>query len=123
VLSGRQRNKYPNIAQKYLRILLIIKPNRCNNLSNLFWNENLHISDSSSVHHKEFFTVYTAMVHVIQVCRQLSSRIRMELQFHLDPARKLSTNLYDVYHCCVYGEKLLMMEREVVRNMQHFIPK
>jgi len=22
-----------------------------------------------------------------------------------DPARKLSTNLYDIYHCCVYGEK------------------
>jgi hypothetical protein len=30
------------------------------------------------------------MVYVIQVCRQLSSRIRMELQFHPDPAsRKL----------------------------------
>jgi hypothetical protein len=25
--------------------------------------------------------------------------------FHLDPtARKLSTNLYDVYHCCMYSE-------------------
>jgi hypothetical protein len=31
------------------------------------------------------------MVYVIQVCRQLSSRIRIELQFHPDPAaRKLS---------------------------------
>jgi hypothetical protein len=43
------------------------------------------------------------MVYVIQVCRQLSSssRIRMELQFHPDPAdaRKLSTNLCDIYHC------------------------
>jgi hypothetical protein len=28
---------------------------------------------------QEFFTVYTAMVYVIQVCRQLASRIRMEL--------------------------------------------
>ena len=25
--------------------------------------------------------------------------------------------LYDIYHCCVYGEKLLMMDRETVRNM------
>jgi hypothetical protein len=25
-------------------------------------------------------------------------------QFHPDPARKLSTNLYDIYHCCVYSE-------------------
>jgi hypothetical protein len=48
-----------------------------------FGNENLHVSDSSSVHHQELFTVHSAMVYVIQVCRQLSSRIRME---HPDPA-------------------------------------
>ena len=33
-----------------------------------FWIETLHVSDSSSVHHQEFFTVHTAMVYVIQVC-------------------------------------------------------
>jgi len=25
--------------------------------------------------------------------------------FRPDPARKLSANLYDIYHCCVYSEK------------------
>jgi len=50
------------------------------------WNETLHVSESSSVHHQEFFTVHTAMVYVIQVC-------------------------------CVYSEKLLMMDRGTVRNM------
>jgi hypothetical protein len=40
-----------------------------------FGNETLHVSDSSSVHHQELFTVHSAMVYVIQVCRQLSSRI------------------------------------------------
>jgi len=30
-----------------------------------------------------------------------------------DPARKLC----DIYHCCVYSEKLLMMGRGTVRNM------
>jgi hypothetical protein len=44
----------------------IIKPNRCTNFSNLFWNETLHISDSSSVHHQELFTVHSAMVYVEQ---------------------------------------------------------
>ena len=39
-----------------------------------FWNETLHVSDSSSVHHQEFFTVHTAMVYVMQVCWQLESR-------------------------------------------------
>jgi hypothetical protein len=43
------------------------------------------------------FTIHSAMVYVIQ----LTSRIRME---HPDPARKLSTNLYDMYHCWVYSE-------------------
>jgi len=72
------------------------KPTRCTNFSNLFWNKTLHVSDSSSVHHQEFFTVRTAMVYVIQVCWQLASRIRMELPLHPDPARKLSTNMYDI---------------------------
>jgi hypothetical protein len=35
------------------------------------------------------FTVHSAMVYVIQVCKQLSSRTRMELQFHPGPACKL----------------------------------
>jgi hypothetical protein len=50
---------------------------------------------------RDFFTVHTAMVYVIQ----LASRIRTELQFRPDHARKLSANLYDIYHCCVYSEK------------------
>ena len=29
----------------------------------------------------------------------------MELQFHPDPARELSANLYDIYHCYVCSEK------------------
>jgi hypothetical protein len=46
----------------------------------------------------------------------------MEQHFHPDPAaRKLSTNLYDIHHCCVYSEKPLMMDRGTVQNMQfHF---
>jgi len=48
---------------------------------------------------RSLFTVHSVMVYIIQVCRQLSSRTRMELQFHPGPARKLSANLYDIYHC------------------------
>jgi len=36
---------------------------------------------------------------------------------HPDPARKLSANLYNIYHCGVYSEKLLMMDRGNVQNM------
>jgi hypothetical protein len=38
-------------------------------------------------------------------------------EFHPDPARKLSTNLYDIYHCSVCSEYLLMMDRGTVRKM------
>jgi len=33
----------------------------------------------------------------------LLTRTRMD-EFHPGPARKLSTNLYDIYHCWVYSE-------------------
>ena len=31
-------------------------------------------------------------------------------------ASRLPANMYDIYHCCVYSEKLLMMDRETPRN-------
>jgi len=33
------------------------------------------------------------------------------------PVHKLSANLYDIYHYCVYRKKLLMKDRGAVRNM------
>jgi len=41
-------------------------------------------------------------------------RTRMGLAGQPDPAHKLSTNLYYIYHCCMYSEKLLMMGRGTV---------
>jgi len=35
-----------------------------------FWNKTLHVSDSFSVHHQEFFTVNTAIVYVVTACEQ-----------------------------------------------------
>jgi hypothetical protein len=66
------------------------------------------------------------MVYVIQVmlttCEQdqegtSSIVILLASWFHPVPARKLSAELYDIYHYCVYSEKLLMMDRGTVRNM------
>ena len=54
---------------------------------------------------RSLFTLHSAMVYVTQ----LLSRTRMELVLFrcwwvptsngIKPARKLSTNLYDIYHC------------------------
>ena len=81
-----------------------------------FWNRTLHVSDCSSVHHQEFFTVHTAVVYVTQVCWQLASRIRTEV-FRPEPARICRQTCMTLYHCCVCSEKLLMMDRGTVRNM------
>ena len=67
---------------------------------------------------RSLFTVHSAMVYVIQVCRQLSNRTRMELQFHPGPVLDscLQTCMtYTIAECTV--NKLLMMDRRTVRNM------
>ena len=65
VVNKRQIYPYNNTNQMHKFLKFILE-----------WN--LHVSDNSFVRHQEFFTVHTATVYVIQVCRQLSSRIRME---------------------------------------------
>ena len=45
------------------------------------------------------------------------------IQFCIQHGICQTANLYDVYHSCVYGEKLLMMDRGTVRNLSSFIPK
>ena len=61
------------------------------------------------------FSLYTQQCYMsYRLQLQLASRIKT---FRSDPVRKLSANLYDICHCCVYSEKLLMMDRGTVRNM------
>ena len=84
----------------YVSIFFVIKPTRCINFTNLFWNETLHVSDSSSVHHREF-------IHCnIQVCRQHMLLLESCLQTCIT---------YTIAECTV--NKLLMMDRRTVRNM------
>jgi len=47
---------------------------------------------------RSLFTVHSAMVYVIQVCRHLSSSSILVL------LESCLTNLYDIYHCWVYSE-------------------
>ena len=83
----------------------IIKPTRCTNLTNLFFHEILYMFRTFRLPIiRSLFTVHSAMVYAVHICRHLSSRTRMELEFHPGPARKLSTNLYDIYQYRVYSE-------------------
>jgi len=60
---------------------------------------------------RSLFTVNSAMVYVIQVCRQLSSRTRMEL---LESCLQTCMR-HNIAECTV--NKLLMMDRGTVLNI------
>jgi len=47
-------SKYKIRADIDVAFFFVIKPTRCNNFTNLFCHETLHVSDSSSVHNQEF---------------------------------------------------------------------
>jgi len=61
---------------------------------------------------RSLFIVHSAMVYVMQVCRQLSSRTRMELSSILVLLENCMT--YTIAECTV--NKLLMIDRRTVRN-------
>jgi len=75
--------------------ILVIKPTRCTTNSQIYFcNKTLHVSDSSSAHHQEFFTLHIAMLYIIQVLLTAC-----EPDQDPDPARKLSAK--PVWHTIV----------------------
>jgi len=64
------RPKYPYCVLN----VFLLKPTDALISQIYFCQETLHVSGSSSAHHQEFSTVHSALVYVIRVCRQLSSR-------------------------------------------------
>ena len=85
-------------TNKTHRKLQIIKPTRCNNFTNLFWHETLHVSDSSSVYHQEFIHC-TISIGIY------------------------NTSLQTAFEQDQVGTQFLMMYRGTGRNMQSFMPK
>jgi len=58
LITRRIRDKNTNSVPSSI---LIIKPTRCTNFSNLFGNRTLRVSGRFSVHHQESSTVHTAI--------------------------------------------------------------
>jgi hypothetical protein len=50
-------------------------------------------------------------------CTHSNGICHTDLLTACEQASKLLANLYDIYHCCVYSEKLLMLDRGTVRNL------
>jgi hypothetical protein len=82
---------------------LIIKPTRCTNSSNLFWKWNSTCFGQFLCPSSGVIYCTLAMVYVIQVCRQLSSRrIRMELQQDQDGTAVSSWSCSSKAVCMTY---------------------
>jgi len=89
---------------------LVIKPTRCTNFSNIFWNVTLHVSNSSSVHHQEFFTVHTAMVYSYR----FADNLRARSEFHSHPARRVEFHSKNKCEKLVYLVGFIVGEYEDV---------
>ena len=76
-----------------------------------FWNETLRKFRKLTLSVIRSFSLYTQQWYTSY---RFDDRL---LAGAFAPARKLSANLYDIYHSCVHSEKLLMMDRVTVRNM------
>jgi len=109
-------------SQSYTRMMWSIitfpynKPTRCT-ISVIYFGRKLYMFRTVSLSIIRSFSLYT---HQWYMSYRFADSFRAGSgwnQFHPRPARELSANLYDIYHWCVYNEKLLMMDRGTVRNM------
>jgi len=60
----------------------------------------------------------------LSIIRSLALYTQQYVQVMLSAcSQAVSITSYDIYHCCVYSTRLLMMDRKPVRNMYSPIPK
>ena len=99
---------YVHVTVLHRNKFLYNKTPRCTNFTNLFWHETLHVSDSSSVHHQEFIhcTLSYGICHTGAVLLESC----------------LQTCMTHTIAACTVN-KLLMIYRRIVRNMQSFMTK
>jgi len=75
----------------------------------MFQTVSLSIVRSFSLYTQQWYMSY----RFVDSLQAGSGWVRMD-EFHPYPARRLPANLCDICHCCVYNEKLLLMDRETV---------
>ena len=86
----------------------IIKPTRCTNFSNIFYfGMKLYMFRTVPLSMIRSFSPYTQQRYMSY---QFVDSLQAGSGWNPKPACKLLANLYDIYRCCVYGEKLLMMD-------------
>jgi len=77
----------------------------------------LHVSGNLSAHHQEFSTVHSALVIFVQVFDRFQAESGWNCLPSLLCLEAVVKNLHETYQCRMYSKGLLMMGREVARNM------
>jgi hypothetical protein len=72
----------------------------------------LHVSVIFSTHHQEFSTIHTAMASFMQL-----SDDRFQAESGWNCLEAVFKNPHETYKCRMYSRKLLMMGKEIARNM------
>ena len=107
-----------NFRQQNLHfVTLTIKPTRCTKFLKFIFGIKLYMFRTVPLSTMTiFFSVHTAIhTGLLTACEQCQDGLIL--------LASCQRSLYDIYHSCVYREKLLMIDRGTVRNMQRFITK
>jgi len=73
--------------------------------------------DELITHPEESYRLWCTVACDLENLKNEETMTRVGSQRHSKKLLLLLLKRYDVYHCCVYSEILLMMDRETVRNM------
>jgi len=117
--EGMTRLELPGVnTSKVQRRILIIKPTRCTNFSNLFleFNYMFRTVPLSSIGRLSLYTQQWNMSYRLADSLQAGSG-RSWFGSVLILLASCQQTCQHIHHCCVYSEKLLMMDRGTVRNM------
>ena len=101
--------------------ILVIKPTRCTNFSNLFFGIEFYMFRTVPLSIIRSFSPYTQQWYMSYRSADSYDQLRAgsvrNYSFVLILLASCQHNLYDIYHCCVYSEKLQMTDRGTVRNI------
>ena len=83
----------------------------------------LYVSDRFSVHHQEYTTAYTAIGQIHQ-CQTTKETYQCKNTKEKPYKTKVAIwYKYNIYHCCVYSTRLLMMGQKTCPKHVEFYSK
>jgi len=115
-LSIIRRFSTVHTAMVYVRPCIVInsynETNQMHQFLKFIFRIKLYMFRTVPVSIIKCFSLYTLQWYMSH--RFLTASVQIRTEFRPD---LLAANMYDIYHCCLYSEKHLMMDTGTVRNM------